>query len=1044
MRVIAVQVLSAGVMLGVSTSPATVIVSNETVPPGATVQLKFFLSKSALVATGELVMQLDPTVFASVTTACAFSANGDASGLAKITGLHVDVWFGSTSGGVGQLAGMPVVTVTAVVLSTAVVGKTAPVTAIPYGWTDPQLNSYTVAVVAGTVTVGGSLSIASVTPGGGLLPSGTSIEIDGTGFNSAATVQIDGASIASAQVSNPGKILVTLGGATELTGKRVRIANPDGSEVDAFSFLPGVPVSSSGTDFDGVVPIMPLPTYTTSTIFVGGSIIQAGMAIRNPNPIAVQLVVDMTDFGDFRGERSLTVPPGGSVFDFSRPAGSIGVQYLVIASAPVQIVELIEAVGGPFGLPNTFGAAALTAADVPALQVTAGLGPSGTLSWVWLTGGEAPQPQSVSLSLQRSLPPTNVAVSVATSSGGNWLSVTPAGVIACTPSSCSSFQVSANPAGLLPGIYRGTVTLTPVATALHTVVIPVVIPVAITVTASPIAQTVIEDLYSDLVYGNLNQSIPIPPGLFTGPFSVNIFTDSGGNWLSALPNAATSPTSILVKVANTGLGAGTYSGEIVISGSGNTLVLPVSLGVNGSIRLLGTDPVTGGTLASLKLSAQAGSGALPSQLIGVEYEDCTLSGSCMNANPDLSSLAASVTTHSGGNWLTASVSNGSILVSANATGLPAGVYLGAVTFTASGVASGQFAVVLVVQAGTASALIAGPGLLSFNVMTGSNSVYGTGPTALCVSSGAVPLALSIQISTSDGAGWLHVTPAAVTTPVCLKVSVDATALPPGPYSGNIVITGGQQSVTVPVAVTVTPTAPVQEMLLGSVASAASEIPAAVSPGEIIAIHGQNLGPMVPAGPSVDAKGQFSTAVAGVHVLIGGIPAPILYASQNEINTVVPYEVAGQSTLSVQVQSVNGFAPAWDIPSAASAPGIFTADGTGVGGGAILNQDNSLNTISNPAFAGTVIQIFATGEGLTNPPGKTGSVAQDLHQPVLPVIVMIGGIQAQVVYAGSAPSEIEGLFQVNAIVPTGIPVSDTVPVVLKVGQGQSQMTTIAVH
>jgi uncharacterized protein (TIGR03437 family) len=276
------------------------------------------------------------------------------------------------------------------------------------------------------------------------------------------------------------------------------------------------------------------------------------------------------------------------------------------------------------------------------------------------------------------------------------------------------------------------------------------------------------------------------------------------------------------------------------------------------------------------------------------------------------------------------------------------------------------------------------------------------------------------------------------------VSVDATALPPGSYTGNIVITGGQQSVTVPVAVTVTTPGPVQPMLLGSVASAASEIPAAVSPGEIIAIHGQNLGPAVPAGPSVDASGRFSTTVAGVRVLIGGVAAPILYASQYEINTVVPYEVAGQSALSFQVQNSSGFTQPWDVPSAASAPGIFTADGTGVGAGAILNQDNTLNTPSNPAAAGTVIQIFATGEGLTNPPGATGSVAQGQHQPVLPVVVTIGGIQAQAVYAGSAPLEIEGLFQVNPIVPAGIAASDAVPVVLTVGPAQSQTATIAVH
>ena len=122
-RVVAVHVLSAVVMLGASTSLATVVVSNETVPPGAAVHLKFFLSKPALVAKGELVMQLDPTVFGSITTACAFSANGDAYGFARISGLNVDVVFGSQSGGVGQLVGMPIVTVTAVVLSTATVDR---------------------------------------------------------------------------------------------------------------------------------------------------------------------------------------------------------------------------------------------------------------------------------------------------------------------------------------------------------------------------------------------------------------------------------------------------------------------------------------------------------------------------------------------------------------------------------------------------------------------------------------------------------------------------------------------------------------------------------------------------------------------------------------------------------------------------------------------------------------------------------------------------------------------------------------------------------
>jgi hypothetical protein len=94
-------------MLGVTTIPASVAVSNEMVPPGGTVQLKFSLSKPASISAGGLSLDLDPTMFASVTTATAFSANGDAYGFVQITGLHVVVQFGSLTGGVGQLPGIP-------------------------------------------------------------------------------------------------------------------------------------------------------------------------------------------------------------------------------------------------------------------------------------------------------------------------------------------------------------------------------------------------------------------------------------------------------------------------------------------------------------------------------------------------------------------------------------------------------------------------------------------------------------------------------------------------------------------------------------------------------------------------------------------------------------------------------------------------------------------------------------------------------------------------------------------------------------------------
>jgi uncharacterized protein (TIGR03437 family) len=379
-------------------------------------------------------------------------------------------------------------------------------------------------------------------------------------------------------------------------------------------------------------------------------------------------------------------------------------------------------------------------------------------------------------------------------------------------------------------------------------------------------------------------------------------------------------------------------------------------------------------------------------------------------------------------------------VSANAAGLRAGVYLAAVTLTATGVASGQLPVVLVVESGPSPALVAGPGLLSFPLQP-DNLAAGQ----VCVTSGSVPITFAIQPSTSDGGGWLNAQFSGATTPACFQVGADASGLAPGIYNGNIILSGAQQSVSVAVRLSVTPAVVAGPLLLGSVASAASETPAALSPGEIIAIHGQNLGPMQPAGPVVSAQGQFATAVAGVAVTIGGYPTPILSASQTQINTVVPYEVAGQQAITVQVQNMNTSTAQWAIPSAASAPGIFTVDQTGLGGGAVLNADSSLNRPSNPAAQGTTIQIFATGEGLTNPPGQTGSVATGEHQPLLPVGVSIGGVQARIIYEGSAPAEIQGLFQINAVVPNGITSGSAVPILLTVGQAQSQAgVTIAVQ
>jgi uncharacterized protein (TIGR03437 family) len=124
--------------------------------------------------------------------------------------------------------------------------------------------------------------------------------------------------------------------------------------------------------------------------------------------------------------------------------------------------------------------------------------------------------------------------------------------------------------------------------------------------------------------------------------------------------------------------------------------------------------------------------------------------------------------------------------------------------------------------------------------------------------------------------------------------------------------------------------------------------------------------------------------------------------------------------------------------APASPGIFALDASGKGGGAILNQDTSVNSPQNPAAKGSVIVLYATGGGQTNPPGRDGQIANapNLPAPVLPVKVRIGGVESQVQYAGAAPGFIAGAMQINVRVPETAP-SGNVPVILEIGGWPSQ-------
>jgi uncharacterized protein (TIGR03437 family) len=222
-----------------------------------------------------------------------------------------------------------------------------------------------------------------------------------------------------------------------------------------------------------------------------------------------------------------------------------------------------------------------------------------------------------------------------------------------------------------------------------------------------------------------------------------------------------------------------------------------------------------------------------------------------------------------------------------------------------------------------------------------------------------------------------------------------------------------------------------------VVDGASAQAGAVTPGKIIVLYGNRLGPTQAESGAV-ANGKLGTSAGGTQVTFDGTPAPVLYSSANQVSVIVPYGVDGKAGTQVRVASSGGTSDAVALPVTPVAPAVFSADFTGSGQGAILNQDLSVNSTGHPADKGSIVAIYATGEGQTSPAGVDGLIANGatLPAPVRMVQVTIGGKPAEVLYAGAAPTTPAGLMQINARIPADTPSGDAAVDVM-VGDTHSQ-------
>ena len=234
----------------------------------------------------------------------------------------------------------------------------------------------------------------------------------------------------------------------------------------------------------------------------------------------------------------------------------------------------------------------------------------------------------------------------------------------------------------------------------------------------------------------------------------------------------------------------------------------------------------------------------------------------------------------------------------------------------------------------------------------------------------------------------------------------------------------------------------------------------VAPGSLVSLFGVEMSEETAAATAV----PLPMDLAGRSVeLADGTRAALLFASPGQFNLQLPVETsteAGIQALAVRRSDTGELLAGGSISVAPASPGIFTATQDGRGAALAVNQDGSINGASNPAARGSVITLFGTGQGPTNPvvangePAPAGPLATTTAQPTTNqseclrqgfVCALVGSKVATVQFSGLAPGFV-GLWQINIQIPSGeeVLVGDQIPVTVLLQGRTANVVTIAIR
>ncbi len=427
---------------------------------------------------------------------------------------------------------------------------------------------------------------------------------------------------------------------------------------------------------------------------------------------------------------------------------------------------------------------------------------------------------------------------------------------------------------------------------------------------------------------------------------------------------------------------------------------------------------------------------------------------------------ANAATDTGGGWLSVTPATGAASagapgvtsVSVNTAGLNPGVYTGGVNYSLSATAIRTVSVTLIVPAGAGAT----PSLVSSSSSPSTLSANPRPRASGCTPKALVPAQTGLVNSFSAPAGW--------PTPLAIILSDDCgqavtngqivatfsngdppLALPlanpgQGLYSGTWSPAKTSSQVTIVVnanapgfpqassriAGAVVPNAVPVLTPHGTLHSFDPLVGAALAPGTIVQIYGHNLASLATQPTGI----PLPTAFNGTSVIVGGKLAPLYYVSAVQINAQIPFELQAGQQYQVIVSANGALTTPDSIQLSAATPGLaaFT-DGTLI---AQHNTDGSLVSQTSPAQAGEYLVAYLAGMGNTTVPvvSGTASPGDPLALPQDPPVLTINGTQYPLLFAGLTPGLV-GLYQIDFLVPAGLPAGNITIVVSQDSQSSNQ-------